>query len=82
MSRCATCAKPLPKHAGSGRQRAVCRDDHCEAVYYSGHARTRCARCRSKLPKGRSFQRAAICGRCFIDLTDLSSLTHATRSPK
>jgi ribosomal protein S27AE len=70
--RCATCAKPLPKRRGPGRPRVVCRDDHCEGVYDSGQNRKRCSRCGSRLARGRAAQRAAICGRCFVNLLDLA----------
>lgn len=72
--RCGACAKEIIQPPGSGRPRKHCGTDRCRAIYYGNHQRTRCARCRSRLAKGRANQRASICGRCFVDLCDLAGL--------
>lgn len=49
-----------------------CQTERCRKIYYSGHQRTKCGRCGDPLARGRAAQRAAICGRCFVDLVDLA----------
>lgn len=74
MRHCRSCARPLPKPPGVGRPPETCGSDRCATIFISGHGRKQCARCRSKLPRGRQYQRMAICGPCFVDLTDLVAL--------
>jgi len=72
--KCGACAKPLPIHRRKGAAPKHCQTERCKRIYYSGHQRTRCQRCGDPLARGRHVQRAAICGRCFVDLCDLAGL--------
>lgn len=71
---CGACGQAIAQPQGGGRPRKHCDNDRCHAIYYGNQQRTRCARCRSKLAKGRANQRASICGKCFVDLCDLAGL--------
>lgn len=72
--RCASCGKPLPKRAGTGRPSEHCSTDRCTVIFNRGrgHARRTCARCHGRIPDTRVAQRAAICGKCFVDLVTLA----------
>ena len=70
--RCASCAKPLSRHRRKGAAPKHCQTERCRKSYYSGAQRTKCQRCSNPLARGRAAQRAAICGRCFVDLLDLA----------
>ena len=82
MRRCGACAKPLPKENGPGRPRECCPTERCERIYNAGHQRTKCQRCGDALPRGRAYQRMAICMTCVVEVVDLIGLerlapTHA-----
>lgn len=72
--RCGACAKEIQQSFGPGPPLKHCATERCTRIYYSGFQRKHCQRCRSPLPRGRAYQRAAICGACFVDLCDLAGL--------
>lgn len=79
MKRCGACAKPLA-HTGPGRPRDCCATERCERIYYGGHQRTKCQRCGDGLPRGRAYQRLAVCMQCVVEIVDivgLERLAHA-----
>lgn len=79
MNRCRACATPLVKGPrGAGRK--CCPTERCESIYYSGHNRRKCARCRSRLAPGRDAQRLAICMQCVLDVVDLLGLERIGRA--
>jgi hypothetical protein len=72
--RCGACATPLGDQSGPGRPRRHCDNERCKRIYYSGHQRTKCQRCSDSLPKGREYQRLAVCMRCVVEVVDLIGL--------
>lgn len=70
--KCGACGMPLPVHRRKGAAPKHCQTNRCKKIYYSGHQRTKCQRCGDPLVRGRAAQRAAICGKCFVDLVTLA----------
>jgi hypothetical protein len=70
--RCGSCGNQLPVHRRAGASPKHCQTDRCRRLYYSGQQRTKCQRCGGPIARGRAAQRAAVCGRCFVDLVTLA----------
>lgn len=72
--KCGACGNPLPVDRRTGPSPMHCQTDRCRKVYYSGQQRTKCQSCSGPLANGRAAQRAAICGKCFVDLLTLAGI--------
>jgi hypothetical protein len=72
MRLCGACGKPIPKAKGNDAARRCCDTERCRKIYFGGKGRTRCLRCCiNPLPKGRAYQRLAICMSCIIDINTI-----------
>lgn len=73
--KCASCGTLMPPFTKRGRKPEHCATERCTRIHRAGRERVKCGRCGERLPRGRAYQRAAICGKCFVDLYTLAGGT-------